>query len=163
MRGQADLNRCAACEVLRAVDSPLRGYKCIQGGFEELWEYGAGSAEEPAILQRHGQGVSDPHEDPEILTFLYLPRVVCSPLLHLLNSWQGFSPEFVRSRRRSLAVLGKTPDVRGGLLGRDPALRAAHLGRVAQRILARAGAHLRLDRLASQPPRGRQAMVAVGQ
>jgi hypothetical protein len=53
---QADLNRCALCEDLRAVDSLIRGYKGIQGGFEEQWISGAGSAKESGILQRRHQG-----------------------------------------------------------------------------------------------------------
>src|SRR5215211_241453 len=44
-------------------------------------------------------------------------------------------------------------DVRGGLLRRDPALCAAHLSRVPKRLLARAGAHLRLDPPKLQEPR----------
>jgi len=39
-----------------AVDGSLVSYKGIQGAFEQLWMSGAGSAEEPGILQRHGQG-----------------------------------------------------------------------------------------------------------
>jgi hypothetical protein len=34
---QADLSRCLMCKVLRAVESPLRGYNDLQDGFEELW------------------------------------------------------------------------------------------------------------------------------
>jgi hypothetical protein len=33
---QADLSRCSMCKVQRAVESPLRGYNDLQGGFEEL-------------------------------------------------------------------------------------------------------------------------------
>jgi len=49
---------------------------------------GAGSAEEPGVLQRHVQGCVEPSgglEDPK----LPLPaRLVCSSLLHLLSSWK---------------------------------------------------------------------------
>jgi hypothetical protein len=33
---QADLNRCPMCKLLRAVESPLRAYNDLLGGFEEL-------------------------------------------------------------------------------------------------------------------------------
>jgi hypothetical protein len=32
---QADLNRCPMRKVLRAVESPLRGYNDVQSGFED--------------------------------------------------------------------------------------------------------------------------------
>ena len=43
-----------------AVDGSFVSYNGIQGGFEELWRSGAGSAEEPGILQRHNQGCVEP-------------------------------------------------------------------------------------------------------
>jgi hypothetical protein len=33
---QADSNRCPMCKLLRAVESPLRAYNDLLGGFEEL-------------------------------------------------------------------------------------------------------------------------------
>jgi hypothetical protein len=39
-----------------AVDGSFVSYKDIEGGFEELWMSGAGSTEEPGIVQRHAQG-----------------------------------------------------------------------------------------------------------
>jgi hypothetical protein len=51
------------------VDGSFVSYKDVQGGFEELWTSGAGSAEEPAIFQRHGQGCVGPLrglEDPNL-------------------------------------------------------------------------------------------------
>ena len=47
---QADLNRCPMCNVLRAVESLLRGYNALQGGFEEKWNMWLGS----------GRGIWDP-------------------------------------------------------------------------------------------------------
>jgi hypothetical protein len=44
------------CKVLRAADGSFIGYKGIQGSFEELCKSGAVSADEPGILQCHGQG-----------------------------------------------------------------------------------------------------------
>jgi hypothetical protein len=38
-------------------------------------------------------------------------------------------------------------DVRGGLFGRDPALRTTHFDRVPQRLASGAGVNLRFDRL----------------
>jgi hypothetical protein len=44
------------CKVLRAVESPLRGYNDLQGGFEELWSIGGwGLAEESGILAWYWQ------------------------------------------------------------------------------------------------------------
>jgi hypothetical protein len=56
MCAQADLIRCAMCKVLRAVESPLRGYNDLQGGFEELWSIGGwGLAEESGLLASYWQ------------------------------------------------------------------------------------------------------------
>jgi hypothetical protein len=53
----------------------------------EAREYSdSGSAEEPGILQRHGQGVSNPCEGSKILFFLFQPRPMCYSLLHLRSS-----------------------------------------------------------------------------
>ena len=49
------------------VESLPLDYKDVLGGFEELWTSGAGSAEEPGILQQHDQGCVGPPrglEDP---------------------------------------------------------------------------------------------------
>ena len=66
---RSDLSCCLTCYVLWAVDGSFVSYKGIQGGFEELWISGAGSAEEPGIVQRHGQGCVEPSrglEDPNL-------------------------------------------------------------------------------------------------
>ena len=60
-----------------AVDGSFVSYKGIQGGFEELWTSGAGSAEEPGFFSGMVKGVSDPCEGSKILTFLFRPRLVC--------------------------------------------------------------------------------------
>jgi hypothetical protein len=52
-----------------AVDGSFVSYKGIQGGFEDLWISGAGSAEEPGLLRRHDQGGVAPLrglEDPKL-------------------------------------------------------------------------------------------------
>ena len=52
-----------------AFESSFVSYKGIQGGFEELWKSGAGSAEGPGILQRHAQGCVERSrglEDPNL-------------------------------------------------------------------------------------------------
>ena len=69
-----------------AVDGSFVSYKGIEGGYEELWISGVGSAEEPGIVQRHDQGVSHPHEVSKMLTFPFRPRLVCSWPLHLRSS-----------------------------------------------------------------------------
>jgi hypothetical protein len=76
-----------------AVDGSFVIYKGIQGGFEELWISGAGSAEEPGLLQRHGQGcvegllgLEDPKLSPSVLTGVHL--------LYLRNSWKVYSRKF---------------------------------------------------------------------
>ena len=69
-------------------------YKGIEGGFEELWTSGVGSAEELGIVQRHAQGVSNPPEGSKILMFLFRPRLVCSSLLHLRCSWKECSANY---------------------------------------------------------------------
>jgi len=79
----------------RAVDGSFFSYKGIEGGFEELWVSGAGSAEESGILQRPGQGCVGPLrglEDPNIP--LSAPTDVQSSLLHLQTSWKGNSAKF---------------------------------------------------------------------
>src|ERR671921_196504 len=51
------------------VDGSFVSYKRIQGGFEELWRSGVGSAEEPKFLQRHAQGCVERSrglEDPKL-------------------------------------------------------------------------------------------------
>jgi hypothetical protein len=51
------------------VESLPLGYKDVLGAFEDLWRSGAGSAEEPALLQRRGQGCVEPSgglEDPKL-------------------------------------------------------------------------------------------------
>ena len=40
------------------------------------------------------RGVSNAREGPEILTFLFGSRLVCSSLLHLLCSWKVDSANF---------------------------------------------------------------------
>jgi len=52
-------------------------------------------------------------------------------------------------------------DVGGGFIGGDVALRSTHLRSVAQRVLARAWAHLRFDRLQPSPSRGCYTMIPV--
>jgi hypothetical protein len=52
-----------------AVDGSFVSYKGIQGGIEQLWKSGAGSAWEPGLLQRHAQGCVEPSrglEDPNL-------------------------------------------------------------------------------------------------
>jgi hypothetical protein len=49
----------------RAVDGSFVSYTGIQGGFEELWMSGSGSAEEAGIVQRHGQACVEPSRGPE--------------------------------------------------------------------------------------------------
>jgi hypothetical protein len=68
---QADLSRCAKCKVLRAVESPLRGYNDLLGGFEEL------DCIVPQGRQRNGglsrvriSGVSMPPCTLQSITFL---------------------------------------------------------------------------------------------
>jgi hypothetical protein len=56
---------------------------------------GRGSAEEPRIVQRHDQGVSDPCEGSENLTFLYRLRLVSYSLLHLRSSWKVNPASFI--------------------------------------------------------------------
>jgi hypothetical protein len=56
MRVQADLNRCPMRKVLRAVESPLRGYNDLQGGFVEFWSIVAWwSAEESGTIVQSSQ------------------------------------------------------------------------------------------------------------
>ena len=43
----------------------LVSYEGIQGGFEQLWKCGAGSAEELGVLQRHAQGCVEAQRGPE--------------------------------------------------------------------------------------------------
>jgi hypothetical protein len=40
------------------------------------------------------RGMSDPREGPEILPFLFRPRLMCSSLLHLLSSWKVRSANY---------------------------------------------------------------------
>ena len=55
-----------------------------------------GSAEEPGIVQRDGQGcVSNPHEGSKIPTCLFRTRLVCSSLLHPRSSRLQGSRKFV--------------------------------------------------------------------
>jgi hypothetical protein len=68
------------------LESLPLSYKGVQGGFEELWISGAGSAEESGNLGRHSQGVANPREGSKILTFPFRARVVCGSLLHLRSS-----------------------------------------------------------------------------
>ena len=59
----------------RALDGSFVGYKGIQGGFEQLWMSGGGSAEELGILHLPGQGCVETSrglEDP------YLPLSIPS-------------------------------------------------------------------------------------
>jgi hypothetical protein len=42
------------------------------------------------------RGESDPREGSKVLTFLFRPRLMCSPLLHLRSSWKGESYELLR-------------------------------------------------------------------
>jgi hypothetical protein len=53
---QADLSRRLLGQVPWVVESMPLVYKDIQGGFEELWESGAGSVEEPGLHEREDQG-----------------------------------------------------------------------------------------------------------
>jgi hypothetical protein len=50
VRVQAHLSRYLTCELLWVVDGFFVIYTGIQGGFDQLWISGAGSAEEPGIL-----------------------------------------------------------------------------------------------------------------
>jgi hypothetical protein len=91
---QADLDPSPMCKVHRAVESPLRGYNDLQGGFEELWSIVAWGRErnrEP--LRCLVRGVSNVCEGSKMLTFLFRSPPVCSSLLHLRLSWK----EFLRS------------------------------------------------------------------
>ena len=40
------------------------------------------------------RGVSSPRAGSKILSFLFRPRLVCSPLLHLRSSWKGCSANY---------------------------------------------------------------------
>ena len=56
-------------QARRVLETTFFGYKDLYGGFEELWTSWAGSAEEPEIPQRHGQGCIEPSrgfEDPRV-------------------------------------------------------------------------------------------------
>src|SRR5215208_2803527 len=91
---QADLDPSPMCKVLWAVESPLRGYNDLQGGFEELWSivvWGRERNREP--LRCLVRGVSNVCEGSKMLTFLFRSPPVCSSLLHLRLSWK----EFLRS------------------------------------------------------------------
>src|SRR5215213_11660535 len=84
----------------------------------------------------------------------------------ILRSWTSAlrsSKKLSYSVHLGSSVPSVSLDIRGGLLGRDPALRGAHHRHVSQRIVPRANSHLRLDRLQAAAPGGRHAMVAVGQ
>jgi hypothetical protein len=52
-----------------AVEGSFVSYKGIRGGFEELWMSGAGSAEEPGLLQRHAQGRVEASLSPRVPYF----------------------------------------------------------------------------------------------
>jgi hypothetical protein len=81
---QADLSRCLLCNVLRAVESPLRGYNDVQGGFEGLWNILAwGRQRNRQFFSAMIRGLSNPREGLKILTFLFRPRLVCYSLLNL--------------------------------------------------------------------------------
>jgi hypothetical protein len=57
---------------------------------EELWISGAGSAEEPEVLQRHGQGCVERSGGQEVPNLpLSAPNGVHSSLLHLRSSWRN--------------------------------------------------------------------------
>jgi hypothetical protein len=47
------------CKVLRAVESPLRGYNDLQDGFEELYCPESGSAVKSWVLEREDQRCVD--------------------------------------------------------------------------------------------------------
>jgi hypothetical protein len=57
---EAGLSPRLVRQIRWAVNGSFVGYEDIQGGFEQLWMPGAGSAEEPGILQRHAQGCVEP-------------------------------------------------------------------------------------------------------
>jgi hypothetical protein len=40
------------------------------------------------------RGVSSPREGSKILSFLFRPQMVCSPILHLRSSWKWNSANF---------------------------------------------------------------------
>ena len=88
------------------VEGSFVSYKGIQGGFEELWKSGAGSADELGILQRHGQGCVDPSRGPEDPTLpLSVPSGVQSSLLHLRCSWKVDSAKFIHENLHSPGFL----------------------------------------------------------
>jgi hypothetical protein len=57
---EAGLSGRLTCLALWAFEGSFVGYEGIQGGFEEPWKLGTGSAEESGLLLRHGQGYVGP-------------------------------------------------------------------------------------------------------
>jgi hypothetical protein len=77
---------------LQAVDGSFVGYKGIEGGFEQLWRSGAGSAEEAGIVQWHAQGCVEPSRGLEGLDLPLDPDCLCYSPLHLRRAWKVNSP-----------------------------------------------------------------------
>jgi hypothetical protein len=76
------------CKVLRAVESPLRGYNDLQDGFEELWNIeDQGRQRNLGLFSRLVRGVSRPCEPPRNPLFP-LPNPLISPVTCLLG-WFG--------------------------------------------------------------------------
>jgi hypothetical protein len=82
------------------------------------------------------RGMSKPREASKIRTFLFRPRLVCSPLLHLQSSWKVHSAKFGdRKSRTFLRALtlcagahtlashrSMVPSLRGPLTSREGAV-----------------------------------------
>jgi hypothetical protein len=97
---EAGLSPRLVPQVLWAVDGSFVGYEGIQGGFERLWMSGAGSAEEPGLLQRHAQGCVERLRGLEVPNLpLSDPTGVQSSLLHLRRLVEGACCEDPRPGR----------------------------------------------------------------
>ena len=72
----ADLSHCLICKVLRAVESPLRGYNDLLGGFEELdCIVPQGRLRNGGFSREKIRGVSIPPCSLRSITFLSQPLI----------------------------------------------------------------------------------------